>query len=264
MVLATIQADVVLERLELTVDAGLGEAARTQVLELLLELALAAPHDRREHVDALVLRIGHHEVDDPLERLARDGAATVRAMGHADVREEQAQVVVNLGDRAHRRTRIAGGRLLLDGNRRRQPFDQVDVGLFHLLEELAGVGRQRLDVPSLALGVERIEGQRRLARPGEPGDHHQTLPGQIDVDVPQVVNARAADGNPVVRHRVIGAAGPCGPSGATVRPPADLPNLGLYHRHQARLRREIMAALKCGPTAAPRTAVGPDFSRASP
>ena len=38
--------------------------------ELLLELALAAADDRREHVDARVLRVEHHQVDDPLERLA--------------------------------------------------------------------------------------------------------------------------------------------------------------------------------------------------
>ena len=39
--------------------------------QLLLELALAAADDRRQHVDALVLRIEHHHVDDALERLAR-------------------------------------------------------------------------------------------------------------------------------------------------------------------------------------------------
>ena len=39
-----------------------------------------------------------------------------------------------------------------------------------------------------------------LPEPGEPGDDDQPVARQIDVDVPQVVDARAANGNPVVRH----------------------------------------------------------------
>src|SRR3712207_8340884 len=46
----------------------------------------------------------------------------------ADARPEQAQVVVDLRDRADRRARVARGRLLVDGDRRRQALDRVDVG----------------------------------------------------------------------------------------------------------------------------------------
>ena len=49
--------------------------------ELLLELALAAADDRRQHVDALVLRVRHHHVDDALERLRR--RSRVRSSGSA-------------------------------------------------------------------------------------------------------------------------------------------------------------------------------------
>ena len=136
--------------------------------QLLLELALAAADDRRQHVDARVLRIEHHHVDDALERLAGDLAAAVRAVRHADVGEQQPQVVVDLGDGADRRSRIRAGGLLLDRNRRRQAVDQIDVRLLHLLEELPRVGRQRLDVAPLPFGVNRVEGERRLARPDRP------------------------------------------------------------------------------------------------
>ena len=51
-------------------------------------------------------------------------------------------------------------------NRRRQALDQVDVGLFHELQKLPRVRRERLDVAALALGVERVEGERALARAG--------------------------------------------------------------------------------------------------
>ena len=200
VVAPAIELDVLVERAQLAVDAHLGEAARAQRRQLLLELALAAADDRRQHVDALVVRREHHHVDDPLERLRRDLAAAQVAVRHADVGEQQAQVVVDLGDGADRRARVRAGRLLLDGDGRRQAVDQVDVRLLHLLEELPGVRRQRLDVAALPFGVDGVEGERRLAGARQAGDDHQLVAREVDVDVLEVVDARAADRNPVVRH----------------------------------------------------------------
>ena len=92
------------------------------------------------------------------------------------------------------------GRLLLDRDRRRQPLDQVDVRLLHLLEELPRVGGQRLDVAALAFGVDRVEGERRLARARQAGDDDQLVARDVDVDVLEVVDAGAAYRDPVVRH----------------------------------------------------------------
>ena len=64
------------------------------------------------------------------------------------IRAQQAQVVVDLRDGPDRRPRVARRRLLVDRDRRRQALDRVDVRLVHLPEELARVGRQRLDVPA--------------------------------------------------------------------------------------------------------------------
>ena len=98
-------------------------------------------------------------VDDLLRGLFGDGFATDGAVRHTDARPQQTQVVVDLGDGAHRGTRVARGRLLVDGHRRGQPLDEVDVGLVHLTEELTCVGRQGLDVAALTLGEDRVEGQ---------------------------------------------------------------------------------------------------------
>ena len=92
-------------------------------------------------------------------------------------REQHAEVVVDLGDGADRRARVLRRRLLLDGDGGREPLDRVDVGLLHLLEELARVGGERLDVAPLALGVDRVEGERGLARPGQPGDDDELVAG---------------------------------------------------------------------------------------
>ena len=153
------------------VDPGPGEALGLQVAEQVGVLALAAAHHRREHLEPGALVELEDAVDDLLRRLARDRPAAVRAVRMPDARVEQAQVVVDLGDRADRRARVADGRLLVDRDRRRQALDEVDVGLVHLAEELPGVGRQRLDVAALALGEDRVEREARLARAGQPGEH---------------------------------------------------------------------------------------------
>ncbi len=128
-----------------------------------------------------------------LGRLADHLAPAVAAVRAADPGEEQPQVVVNLGRGADRAPRVADAVLLPDGDRRRDPVDAVDVGPLHPLEELAGVGRQRLDVAPLPFGVDRVEGERGLARAGDAGDDDQLARRQGDVHLLQVVRAGALD-----------------------------------------------------------------------
>ena len=77
-------------------------------------------------------------VDDLLGGLRLDRLPAVRTVRTADAGEQQPQIVVDLGDRAHRRSRVAARRLLIDRDRRRQTLDEVDVGLVHLARGTAG------------------------------------------------------------------------------------------------------------------------------
>ena len=95
-------------------------------------------------------------------------AARYGREGAADAGEEQFEVVVDLGGGADRRTRIARVDLLFDGDGRRDPRDEVDVGLVDLAQKLPGVGRQALHVAALPLGEDRVEGQGRLPEPERP------------------------------------------------------------------------------------------------
>src|SRR5690554_2459000 len=69
----------------------------------------------------------------------------------------------------------------------------IDVGLLHQFKELAGIGRQAFDVAPLAFGIDRVEGERRLAGAGQAGDHDQLVARDVDIDVLEVVLTRAAD-----------------------------------------------------------------------
>ena len=188
-----VEDDVLLQQAQLAVDLHAREALAAQLGQLLAVLALAAADDRRQDHEPLAVLGRHDLVDDLLGRLRGDRAAAVEAVRLADPRPQQAQVVVDLGDGPDRRPRVARRRLLVDRDRRRQALDRVDVRLVHLPEELARVGRQRLDVAPLPLGVDRVERQRGLAGAGEPGDDDQRVPRQRDRDVLQIVLAGAGD-----------------------------------------------------------------------
>src|SRR5438046_5656063 len=184
----------------LTVHLDPRKALVPQLLEYVLVLALAVTDDRRVDGELRAFRQLEDLVDDRLLALARDRLAADGAMRPTHARLEQAQIVVDLGDRAHGRARIPGGRLLVDRDRRRQPLDRVDVGLLHHLEELTRIRREALDVAPLAFRVDRVEGQGRLAGARQPGEADQLVPGQPDVDVLEVVLPGAMDDELFLGH----------------------------------------------------------------
>ena len=152
-------------------------------------------HDRHVESDKESSARGTHPElsGDDLGRFAHDLAAAIPAHGAAHAREQQPEVVVDFRRGADRRSGVADAVLLANRNRRADAFDRVDVGLLHPLEELAGVGRQRLNIPALALRINRVEGERRLARPADTRHHHQGPLRDGQIDVLEVVGTGAAD-----------------------------------------------------------------------
>ena len=163
--------------------------------------SLAAADQRGQHHDPRPLGPRQQGVEDLLGRLLADRRAAAAAMGLAQPRVKQPQVIVDFGDGGHRAARIVAAGALVDGDRRLQALDEIDVGPLELMEELPGVDRQAFDVLPLSFGIERVEGQRTLARAAGTGDHHQPVAGQVDVDVLQVVNAGAANADALARGR---------------------------------------------------------------
>src|SRR5256712_5962873 len=195
-----VEVDLLAQLAHDAVDAHAREALALEIEEELLVLALAPAHDRRQHEQPRARRLQQHAVHHLLHRLRGDHLAARRAVRHAHPREEHAQVVVDLGDGADGGARVLAGRLLLDRDRGRQPLDRVDLGLLHLLEELPRVGGERLDVAALALGVDGVEGERGLARAREPRQDDELVPGELHVDVLEVVLASTTHHDPIAGH----------------------------------------------------------------
>jgi hypothetical protein len=58
----------------------------------------------------------------------------------ADAGVEQAEIVVDLGDRPHRRAGIVGRALLVNRDGGREAVDMIDIRFIHLPKELTGIG----------------------------------------------------------------------------------------------------------------------------
>ena len=115
------------------------------------------------------------------------------AVLHAELHVEQPQEMIDLGERRHGALAAAAAGALLDGDRRRNAEDRVHVGTRGGLDELPRIGVQRLQVAALSLGEQDVEGQGALAAAGHAGDDGESVAAEIDVDVLEVVLARAAD-----------------------------------------------------------------------
>ena len=114
-------------------------------------------------------------------------------MGNADTRPEQAQVVVNLRNGAHRGTGVPPGRLLVNGDCRAQSLNGVHVRLVHLAKELAGIAGQALHIAALSFRIDRIEGQRTLSAAAQPRDDRHLVPRDFQGDILQVMLPGAPD-----------------------------------------------------------------------
>lgn len=78
-------------------------------------------------------------------------------------------------------------------------MDKIDIGSLELIQHLAGLCRKALHVLSIALGIQRIEGQRGLSGPARTGNHDELTAGYPNLEVLKVMLPSALDVN--VRRR---------------------------------------------------------------
>jgi len=172
------------------------EAARREPLRLLLGRRVGRQLDRKGQHEPRVPRGGRSPGqvrEDRLRRVMahRQRRLLVEQLGRP--REQQLQVVVQLGHRADRAAAGAHRVGLVDGDGRRHAVDTVDRRAVHAVEELPCIGAEGLDVAALPLGIQRVEDQAGLARSAGAGDDRQLAGADVQVQVLQVVLAGAAD-----------------------------------------------------------------------
>ena len=127
-----VECDVFFQVVDFTIGAHALETLLADVLEDLFVLAFAPLDDRREDLRARAIRQRLDFIDDLLGALGDDFRAANGTVRDADAGVEQAQIVVDFGDSADGRARVVADALLVNRNRRTQPLNLVNVGLFHL------------------------------------------------------------------------------------------------------------------------------------
>ena len=175
------------------------EAEGTEVLD---DGRMGQPGHRREwkrDLDAAHAR-GDDLVGGRLGRVHPHRRPAGPAEAPADPRPQEAQVVVHLGGGPHGGAAGHHRIPLLDGDRRGDALEPVHQRLGHAVEELLGVGGERLDVPPLPLGVQGVEGERALARSRGTGDDRERAVRQVDGDTLQVVLASVDDADDGIGH----------------------------------------------------------------
>ncbi len=189
--------------LRLALGLDLGEAAGRQPLLHLGSRGVGGQFDGEGDGDARIAGL-----PATLGQLLQHAVGRVVAHGHGGVaveqlrrtREQQLQVIVELGHRAHGGARVADGIGLVDGDGRRHPLHTVHGRLVHAVQELARIGREGLDIAALAFGIQGIEHQAGLARAAGPRDHGQLAGTDVEIQVLEIVLACAANSNQTVRH----------------------------------------------------------------
>ena len=197
-----IQRDLVPEVIHQSVHSRAHITGALRILQDLPVFPLLPADDGCQQRKPGSLRQNHQAVNHLVDSLLPDFAAAVRAVRNADARIQQAQIVVNLGYRAHGRTRILRGCLLVDGNRRGKPVDGIDIGLVHLAEEHPRIGAQAFHIAPLPLGIHGVEGKAGFAAPGKPRDDGQFVARDDHVDILQIILSGALDAD-VFLHRFL-------------------------------------------------------------
>ena len=200
--LVLIEGDLLGELPEVAVHADADIALLQEFPELLLELPLLPPGERGHDRQPCVRGVGEERLQHRIDRLGLDLLPAEVTVGNADPGEEQPEVIVDLRHRSHGGAGVMGGRPLFDGDGWREPLDRLHLGLVHLPDELPRVGGERLYVAPLPLGVDRVEGERRLPRTGDAGDDHEPVARDVDADVLEVMLGCALDFDPV-HYRLI-------------------------------------------------------------
>ncbi len=162
MLSVLIELELFREVIDVPIDTDPNIACLAQVLKDRLILTLAVSNQRCQNHEPAPQWYLHDGIHDLLHCLAGDLPPAIGAVRVTNAGEEEAQIVVDLGHRAHSGAGVAAGPLLVDRDRRAQPLNVVHIWLLHLAQELPGIGGERFHIAALPLGIDGIKGQGAL------------------------------------------------------------------------------------------------------
>ena len=150
---------------------------------------------RREHLECAFFRRRLDLFRDRGQTLLFHREIAVRAKLRSSFGKEQPQKMINLGHGRDGRFAAATRDALLNRHARRQPGDKIDIGLLQLFDKLPRIRRHAVEKSSLSFGEQDIEREGRFTGATQTCDDHHPVARNLDVDIFQVVLARAVNTN---------------------------------------------------------------------
>ena len=144
----------------LAIYADIEVALLAHLLEEFLIMTFTATHQRSKDINALAFIVVQNKVENLFFGILHHLFAGEIRIGLACTSIQQTEVIVHFRCSAYRRARILVRRLLLDGYYRAQPRYLVNIRTFQIAQEVAGIGRESLDIAALPLCKKSIECQR--------------------------------------------------------------------------------------------------------
>ena len=178
------------QRIDDTIDPDPGVAVASLTLEEALIGLLAGGFNRCQDQDVLPIREGQDLVDDLVAALGSNRNVALRAKRLTDPRPENPHVIIDFRDRSDGRSRRLARGALLDADGRRQAMDVVDPRRLQLAQELPRISAERLHVPPLPFGIDRVDGEAALAAAAGPAANRHLTAGYVNGDVLEVVLLR--------------------------------------------------------------------------
>ena len=170
-------------RIHFAVNTRTQKTKPFNIVQLLLIFAFAIAHHRGEQHNFLFVFIGEQVLNHLACGFRFKFFVVLGAVGRADAREQQAQVVIDFGNRADGRARVVRRSFLFYGDCRRQTGDVVDIGFVDAHKKLARIRRQRLNIASLTFGKYRIKSERRFSRTRQAGNNHKLIARDDEVNI---------------------------------------------------------------------------------
>src|SRR6266404_179863 len=155
--------------------------------------AFARFHERRENLQRRAFCSRLDLFHDRRDALFCDRQIAVWTKLCSGLCKQEPKEMVNFGYRRYSRFASTARDSLLNRHTRRQPADQIDIGLFELLDELPRIWRHAVEKAALTFGKQDIERESRFAGTTQTGDHYKLLPRNFNVDVFEIVLQRAVN-----------------------------------------------------------------------
>ena len=128
-----------IQRIDLAVKSYLAVSGLDNAGQDVFMFTLFIFYDWRQNDNIFIKIFFGYLVNDLVNGVLFYFASAFRTMGNTDAGEEQAHIIIDLGDRADGGAGIMRGGFLVYRDRRRQTFNRIHVRLIHQPDELPGV-----------------------------------------------------------------------------------------------------------------------------